>query len=72
MAWRKRHRVYGKSNTLSILIGEVLSLDISTNEFPSNYFDRHAIYFKNHDTNNYPLRNEGFARADLDVHRVLC
>jgi len=31
-------------------------IDISTDEFPANYFDRHAIYFKNHDMNNNPLR----------------
>ncbi|CAF4050655.1 unnamed protein product [Rotaria sp. Silwood2] len=39
MSWRKKHNVY----------------DISTNEFPANYFDRNAIYFKNHDKNNYPI-----------------
>ncbi|CAF1345645.1 unnamed protein product [Rotaria magnacalcarata] len=38
-SWRKRHNVY----------------DISTNEFPADYFDRHAIYFKNHDKFNHPI-----------------
>ena len=32
------------------------SIDISPEEFPANYFDRNAIYFKNHDMNNNPLR----------------
>jgi len=39
MSWRKRHNVY----------------DISTNEFPAEYFDRQAIYFKNHDKYNNPI-----------------
>ena len=33
-----------------------LVLDVSTNEFPANYFERNAIYFKNHDMYNNPLR----------------
>jgi hypothetical protein len=37
----------------------LLLIDISTDEFPVNYFDRHAIYFKNHDMNNNPLRKQG-------------
>lgn len=32
-----------------------LCLDVSTNEFPANYFERNAIYFKNHDMYNNPL-----------------
>ncbi|CAF0777273.1 unnamed protein product [Adineta ricciae] len=39
MTWRKQNKVY----------------DISTDLFPANYFDRHAIYFQNHDMNNIPL-----------------
>ena len=34
---------------------DLLSLDISTDQFPANYFDRHAIFYKNHDVNNQPL-----------------
>ncbi|UJR26065.1 hypothetical protein I4U23_007411 [Adineta vaga] len=30
-------------------------IDISTNHFPSSYFDRHAIFLQNHDMNNLPL-----------------
>ncbi|CAF4688149.1 unnamed protein product [Rotaria sp. Silwood1] len=36
MSWRKKHNVY----------------DVSTNEFPADYFDRNGIYFKNRDKNN--------------------
>ncbi|CAF2906770.1 unnamed protein product [Rotaria sp. Silwood2] len=39
MSWRKRHNVH----------------DISTSEFPADYFDRHAIYFKNHDKYDNPI-----------------
>ncbi|CAF4870001.1 unnamed protein product [Rotaria sp. Silwood1] len=39
MSWRKRHNVY----------------DISTNEFPAEYFDRRAIYFENRDKYNHPI-----------------
>ncbi|CAF3610991.1 unnamed protein product [Rotaria sordida] len=39
MSWRKSHNVY----------------DVSTNEFPADYFDRNGIYFKNRDMSNYPL-----------------
>lgn len=31
-------------------------VDISTNEFPSSYFDRRAIYFENHDKFNNRIR----------------
>jgi hypothetical protein len=31
-------------------------VDISTNEFPAEYFDRHAIFYKNHDRFNHPIR----------------
>ena len=71
MTWRKRHHVYGKMRACSIFILLFLSLDISPNEFPSHYFDRHAIYFRNQDTNNHPLRNEGFVLANVDVYRAL-
>jgi hypothetical protein len=31
-------------------------LDISTDKFPADYLERGAIFFKNHDINNYPIR----------------
>jgi len=33
-----------------------LLLDISINNFPVDYFERHAIYYKNHDINNNAIR----------------
>ncbi|CAM4800151.1 unnamed protein product [Rotaria magnacalcarata] len=39
MTWRKTNNVY----------------DVSTDEFPAEYFDRNAIYFKNRDMHNHPL-----------------
>ncbi len=32
-------------------------VDISKNNFPANYFEQHAIYYKNHDMNNNPICN---------------
>ena len=32
------------------------SIDISTSVFPTDYFDRQAIYFQNHDQYNHPIR----------------
>ncbi len=31
-------------------------IDISTNDFPADYFDRRALYYKNHDKFNHPIR----------------
>ena len=51
--------------------------DISTNQFPANYFDRQGIFFKNHDINNNPIRKRGESchqsgsRALVSVHFVI-
>ncbi|CAF1295579.1 unnamed protein product [Adineta steineri] len=61
MSWRKEHSVYG--------------INISTDEFPANYFDRHAIYFKNHDMNNNPLLHfvvRTFVKGQEDNEVVKC
>lgn len=64
MIWRRANRVYGKVelkiellfclNAVNIFC--CILIDISTEEFPVNYFDRNGIYFKNHDINNHPIR----------------
>ncbi|CAF1118614.1 unnamed protein product [Adineta steineri] len=41
MTWRKQNNAY----------------DISTDRFPSSYFDRHAVFYKNHDVNNSRVLN---------------
>jgi hypothetical protein len=57
LSWRKRHNVYGNDN-LFIYEKKNFIIDISTNDFPAEYFDRHAIFFKNHDKYNNPIRKE--------------
>ena len=58
MIWRKQNNAYGKffsyREIIKILF-EIFILDISTDRFPANYFERHAIFYENHDVNKCPI-----------------
>ncbi len=58
MTWRKENNVYGKTIP-QIYEKAILSLlsDICKDDFPADYSERHAIYYKNHDINNNPICN---------------
>jgi hypothetical protein len=45
-----------KLNLRLYVIKVCFFVDISTNQFPANYFDRHAAYFKYHDRYNNSIR----------------
>jgi hypothetical protein len=47
-----------KLNLRLYVIKVCFFVDISTNQFPANYFDRHAAYFKYHDRYNNSIRKE--------------
>ena len=54
MSWRKENNVYG-TDFIRLSNRSSLSLDVSPNDFPANYFDRNAVYLKNHDIHNNQL-----------------
>jgi hypothetical protein len=56
MVWRKENNVYGKFTKDRSLFSNQIILDTSPERFPQEYLERHAIFFKNHDVNNAPIR----------------
>lgn len=70
MSWRKENKVYGNYFFFSIFYPLFVFGDISTNEFPANFFERNAIYFKNHDIYNNPLsmfRGRDYSLIEFDA-----